>query len=34
MILAALDSPRRQMAEIDAVLLWSALLLFLGGLVM
>lgn len=34
MILAALDSPRRQMAEIDPVLLWSALLLLLGGLVM
>ncbi len=34
MILAALDSPRRQMAEIDHVLLWSALLLLLGGLVM
>lgn len=34
MILSALDSPRQQMAEIDHALLWSALLLLLGGLVM
>lgn len=34
MMLSALDSPRQQMAEIDHVLLWSALLLLLGGLVM
>lgn len=34
MMLAALDSPRQQMAEIDHILLWSALLLLLGGLVM
>jgi cell division protein FtsW len=34
MILSALDSPRQQLAEIDHALLWSALLLLLGGLVM
>jgi cell division protein FtsW len=34
MMLSALDSPRQQMAEIDHALLWSALLLLLGGLVM
>ncbi len=34
MIVSALDSPRRQVAEIDHALLWSALLLLLGGLVM
>lgn len=34
MMLSALDSPRQQLAEIDHALLWSALLLLLGGLVM
>jgi cell division protein FtsW len=34
MMLTALDTPRRQVAEIDHALLWSALLLLLGGLVM
>jgi len=34
MMLSALDSPRQQMAEIDHALLWSALLLLVGGLVM
>jgi cell division protein FtsW len=34
MMLSALNSPRQQMAEIDHALLWSALLLLLGGLVM
>ncbi|MFV5213581.1 putative lipid II flippase FtsW [Azonexus caeni] len=33
-MLSALNSPRQQMAEIDHALLWSALLLLLGGLVM
>lgn len=34
MLMNAIDSPRRQMAEIDNVLLWSALLLLFTGLVM
>ncbi|WP_374324457.1 putative lipid II flippase FtsW [Azonexus sp.] len=34
MMLSALNSPRQQLAEIDHALLWSALLLLLGGLVM
>jgi cell division protein FtsW len=34
MILAALDRPRREVAEIDYALLWSALLLLVTGLVM
>lgn len=34
MILSALESPRRQLPEIDHALLWSALLLLVGGLVM
>ncbi|MDR2186640.1 MAG: putative lipid II flippase FtsW [Azonexus sp.] len=34
MLIAALDAPRRPVAEIDHVLLWSALFLLLGGLVM
>ncbi len=33
-MLSALNSPRQQLAEIDHALLWSALLLLLGGLVM
>ncbi|MGB4468253.1 MAG: putative lipid II flippase FtsW [Azovibrio sp.] len=34
MIVEALDSPRRQIAEIDPALLWSGLLLLMLGLVM
>lgn len=34
MLIAALDAPRRQVAEIDQTLLWSVLLLLFGGLVM
>ena len=34
MMLAVLDAPRREVAEIDHVLLWSTLLLLVGGLVM
>ncbi|MDR3323349.1 MAG: putative lipid II flippase FtsW [Zoogloeaceae bacterium] len=34
MILAALNAPRRQIAEIDPALLWSSLLLLMLGLVM
>ncbi|WP_306606253.1 putative lipid II flippase FtsW [Azonexus sp.] len=34
MMLSALDTPRREVAEIDHALLWSALLLLVGGLVM
>ncbi|MCL2523477.1 MAG: putative lipid II flippase FtsW [Betaproteobacteria bacterium] len=34
MLIAALDAPRRQLAEIDHALLWSALLLLFAGLVM
>lgn len=34
MMLSALEAPRRQLAEIDHALLWSALFLLLGGLVM
>ena len=34
MMLAALDSPRREVAEIDHALLWSTLLLLFAGLVM
>ncbi|MBS1191480.1 MAG: cell division-specific peptidoglycan biosynthesis regulator FtsW [Rhodocyclaceae bacterium] len=34
MLMSALDAPRRQVAEIDYVLLWSTLLLLFCGLVM
>jgi cell division protein FtsW len=34
MIIGALDAPRRQVAEIDHVLLWSVLLLLFTGMVM
>lgn len=34
MMIGALDSPRRAIAEIDNVLLWSVLFLLFGGLVM
>ena len=34
MMLGALDSPRRQVAEIDYALLWSILILLFAGLVM
>jgi cell division protein FtsW len=34
MMLSALDAPRREVAEIDHALLWSTLLLLVGGLVM
>ncbi len=34
MMLGALDSPRRQLAEIDYALLWSVLILLFGGMVM
>ena len=34
MMLAALDSPRREVAEIDHALLWSTLLLLFAGMVM
>ena len=34
MMLSALDAPRRQVAEIDYALLWSALLLLFTGMVM
>ncbi len=34
MMLGALDSPRRQVAEIDYALLWSVLILLFAGLVM
>ncbi|PKO94549.1 MAG: putative lipid II flippase FtsW [Betaproteobacteria bacterium HGW-Betaproteobacteria-10] len=34
MMLGALDSPRRQLAEVDYALLWSVLILLFGGMVM
>ena len=34
MMIGALDSPRRAIAEIDNVLLWSVLFLLFGGLAM
>ncbi|MDP3139708.1 MAG: cell division protein FtsW, partial [Burkholderiaceae bacterium] len=34
MMLGALDSPRRPLAEIDYALLWSVLILLFGGMVM
>ena len=34
MLIGVLDSPRRMPAEVDPLLLWSALLLLFGGLVM
>jgi cell division protein FtsW len=34
MLIAALDTPRRQVAEIDYALLWSVMLLLFAGLVM
>ena len=34
MMIGALDSPRRQVAEIDYALLWSVLILLFAGLVM
>ncbi len=34
MLMSVLDAPRREVAEIDHALLWSALILLLGGMVM